>query len=310
MTIRLSLLHTVCFCILLISTNSLIAQTEYRSKQSGDWTQPSTWEIKENNNWVEAKSIPSGTRINSNWTIRNGHTVVLDNTVYLTNLTLETGAVLDGSVVKVVELRIGAGSSPYSDHTFLNNDGVINSTKLGINVWTTTSTFSIKGNGISKISHLRARGGNLKPLSVIIDQDVEIAQSNTAANFTAFTGDVNNKTTDNYTFTLNEGKTVKIVGNTPFHMEKPTSTATAGSYTYNINGTLDLGKASRTTYIVPLASNKNSVITLNINGILKLGRSFNTVSNSSETAGKVVFNIKGQVDKSEAKDLNLGSVIL
>lgn len=309
MTIRPSLLQTVCFCILFISTNCLIAQTEYRSKQSGDWTQPSTWETKENNNWVEAKSIPSGTRINSNWTIRNGHTVILDNTVYLTNLTLETGAVLDGSVVKVVELRIGAGSSPYSDNTFLNNDGVIQSAKLGINVWTTTSMFSIKGSGIFKISHLRARGGNLKPLSVIIDQDVEISQGNTAANFTAFTGDVNNKTSDNYTFTINQGKTVKIVGNTPFHMGTTTSTAAAGNYTYNINGTLDLGKASRTTYIVPL-SDKNSVVTLNINGTLKLGRSFNTLSNSSDTTGKVVFNIKGQVDKSGAKDLNLGSVVL
>lgn len=308
MTIKLSLLQTVCFCILLLSTNSLIAQTEYRSKQSGDWTQPSTWETKVNNNWVEATSIPPGTRNNSNWTIRNGHTVVLDNTVHLTNLTLETGATLDGSVIKVVELRIGGGTSPYSDNAFLNNDGIIHSPKLGINVWTTTTNFSIKGSGICKIAHLRARGGNLKPLHVTIDQDIEILQGNPAANFTAFTGDANNKTTDNYTFTINEGKTVKMVGNTPFHLGTPTSSTAAGTYTYNINGILDLGRASRTTYIVPLSGNKSSIVTLNINGTLKLGRSFNTVS--SETAGKVVFNVKGQVDKSGAKDLNLGSVVL
>lgn len=295
--------------LLIIFPHYLSAQAEYRTKQSGDWTNPETWEVKTNDTWEDAKSVPSGTRINSDWTIRSGHTIVLDNTMYLTNLTLESDAILNGSDVKVVELRVGAGSDTFVDNVFIKNNGTIESHRIGVNIWNAVGKFTITGNGTCKIAHLRARGGNLKPLHVIIDQDIEIIQSNTASNFTAFTGDDNNQPTDDYTFTINDGKTVKITSNTPFHLGEPDLSSDAGNYTYNINGVLDLGKTTRTTYIVPVSDNKNSTITLNVNGTLKLGRSLNTVSSSSEE-GKVIFNVKGQVDKSNTKDLNLGSVVL
>lgn len=307
---KLQLIIFTCLSFILINPATSIAQTEYRSKQSGDWTQASTWEVKQNNSWVNATTVPSGTRTNISFTVRSGHTVVLDNTVHLTNLQIEKNAVLDGSVVKVVELRVGAGSSPFADNSSIINDGVIESPKLGINVWTTTAAFTLKGSGVYKLAHFRARGGNPNSLKVVIDQDIDIMQGNPGSNFTAFTNDKNDKATDNVTFTINEGKTVKIMGDTPFHLGSESSVSGAvGSYTYNINGVLDLGKGKRTTYIIPLTDNKNSLTTVNVNGTLKLGKSFNSNSKPSD-AGRVIFNVKGNVDKSATKDLTLGSLVL
>lgn len=300
--------------ILLLSFFSitLIAQTEYRSKASGNWGDATTWEKKNSDDSWTASAHPTGTSTNSHMTIRSGHNIIIDGGYYCTNLVVEAGATLV-TTDNGRELRIGAGASPYSDEAFLTNDGEIGTVfpnRLVIAPWSTIGKkFTFSGTGTTHIGALRVRGGNPNPIEIIIDQDMEIKQGGDIANFTLFDNTGNNKATDDYTLTLNVGRTVKIEANTPFHMPANTTIQAAGKYTYNIKGTLDLNYSgiTRASHIFPFATASSEVV-LNVSGKIIFGKEFNTINGSPSPAGTVALNINGGlIDASATTSLTMGN---
>ncbi|ALI98451.1 pectinesterase family protein [Rufibacter tibetensis] len=301
---------------------------EFRSAGSGFWTNATTgnganassiWEkySASTKTWVlQAKGVQPNS---VNVTIREGHSVIVDGLKNANNLTIESGAVLKGNggyntTPNAQTLRIGAGSAA---SVLLQNDGVFggnsNPDDLIIMEFNPACASVLwTGSGTSRITRLRPVPGNTNPLQVTFDQDVDLSFNNAA--FTAYYNHVSNTTNENVTFTINKGKTVRLVH--PSGSFSPTGTSTAnpgGNYTYNIDGTLDLSATTTNSNLVPLSTNASSLISLNIgsSGTLKLGTGFNTVNSapSSTSNGRVVMTVAdgGTIDATKTTNLRLGT---
>lgn len=302
---------------------------DFRSAGSGFWTNASSgngsnpvsiWEkyIAASNSWVLQ---PTGVQpTNANVTIRSGHMVTIDGLKSVNNLTIAQGAVLNsnggyGATPSAQTLRIGAGQTAT---VTLQNDGTFggdaNPQDL-INLEFNPACASVlwTGSGVSKITRLRPLPANPNALNVVFDQDVSLSYS--LPGFTAYYNTASNSTVENVTYTINKGETIKLVQ--PSASFSPTSSVTSnlgGSYTYNIEGTLDLSATTSTSNLVPYSNNASSVVSLNIGseGVLKLGKGFNTVNSSPSTTGnngKLVLTIAdgGLVDATKTTSLSLGS---
>ena len=65
----------------------------FRSKTSGNWNAPGSWETSQNNtNWVSATLYPTNTA--NTTTIKSGHTVTVNTSATVNSITIESGAVL------------------------------------------------------------------------------------------------------------------------------------------------------------------------------------------------------------------------
>lgn len=283
------------------------AQTngEYRSAKSGNWGSLDTWEVYSSGSWISASSLTS-TR---NYTVRSGHTVTVAASTSCNVLTVENGAVvkaINNEGETTVYIRLGhAGASVVT----IQNDGHIGGALI---LETSASAMGIKltGAGTCRIARLRALQGNTKSPSIEVDQDVTVTDA--TAPFTAYTNSSGSLSSENFTLTINSGKTVKIANpNGFFHMGSSSTANNAGSYTYNINGTLDLSESTITSNIIPFANNPSSTITVNVNGLLKLGAGLNLVNSapSGSDNGNLVFNINngGMVDATKTTTLTNGN---
>jgi hypothetical protein len=308
---------------------SLPLDGDFRSAASGFWTNGSSgngtntasiWEkyVASSKSWVlQAKGVQP---FNVNVTIRSGHTVLLDGLKSVNNLVIESGAVLKsnggyGTTAAVQTLRIGAGSAT---GVIIQNDGLFggdaNPDDLILAEFNTACASVLwTGNGVSKINRVRPLQANPNALQVVFDQDINLSYNSGA--FTAYYNSSSNTTNENVTFTINQGKTIKLVNATgSFSPTGATTTNPGGSYTYNINGILDLSATTATSNLVPFSTNAASVISLNIgaSGVLKLGTAFNTVNSSPSTTGnngKVVLTIAngGLVDATKTTSFTTGS---
>ncbi len=280
---------------------------DYRSKASGDWNTVSNWETySTSSGWTNAGSKPGSSR---NVTIKNGTTITLSTTNTCKNLTIENGGTLDATVSS--SIRVGGVSAM---NATLQNDGTLGNTSsnslLIVEVPTTAASLTIQGTGVTQVARLRFLGNNTQPASVLtIDQDVTIVAENSAA-FSAFINS-GNSITDNYTITINAGKTVKLLNpNTYFHSSSTATAVTGGNYTYNVLGTLDLSQTTVNANIVPNSDNNLSTVTLNVSGLLKLGTGLNLINSSPSGSndGKVVININngGVIDATKTTTLTTG----
>jgi len=110
-----------------------LAQTagDYRSKQSGNWTATSTWQIYSGSEWLDAETAPnSGSGV---VTILNGHTVTINST-----LTIEQTVVAEGGTLTVdlgssenLTINNGTGDDLTVNGT-LNMSGVLQNEGLGL----------------------------------------------------------------------------------------------------------------------------------------------------------------------------------
>lgn len=80
---------------------------EYRSKATGNWSSPSTWERKMNGSWGDAPDFPLET--DSTITILSGHTVTVDSGV--------------GGSLTVDDLTVASGATLIIDHATNLDDG-------------------------------------------------------------------------------------------------------------------------------------------------------------------------------------------
>jgi pectin methylesterase-like acyl-CoA thioesterase len=302
---------------------------EFRSAASGFWTNASSgngtnpvsiWEkyVAASKSWVlQANGVQP---FNANVTIRTGHTVSLDGLKSVNNLFIESGAVLKGNggygaTPAAQALRVGAGSAA---GVIIKNDGVLGGDAspddlILIEFNTACASVLWTGAGVSKINRVRPLPANPNPLKVVFDQDVNLSLNSGA--FTAYYNGSANTTSEHVTFTINTGKTIKLVN--PAGSFSPAGNTTpnpGGRYTYNIEGVLDLSATTTTSNLVPFSTNAASVISLNIGsaGVLKMGTGFNTVNSAPSTTGnngKVVLTIAngGLVDATKTTNLTTGS---
>jgi pectin methylesterase-like acyl-CoA thioesterase len=299
---------------------------EYRSAGSGFWTNAasgngsnanSIWEkyVASSSSWVlQGKGVAPNS---VNVTIRSGHTVIIDALKNCNNLTIESGGVLKSNGGYATPgsqtLRVGAGVAA---GVVINNNGVLGGDAnpddfITLEFTTSCASVLITGSGVTKITRLRPLYPNTNALAVTFDQDVSISYN--SGGFTAYYNNAANTTSENVTYTINAGKTVKLTNPAGSFNATPNPTPNpGGKYTYNINGTLDLSVTTAVSQAVPFSGNAASVVAINVGntGVLKLGAGFNTVNNApGATNGKVVLNIAngGLVDAIKTTNLNLGN---
>lgn len=300
--------------LLLVLVANGYSQKVFRSTGSGNYNAYTTWEISTNgpNGGFTGAPAPTGSSAvagvnypdtSADVIVQGGHTVKLTSTQNLKNLTINAGgALISDGTARTLRPYHALGLT-------ITNNGMLGGLTTGpdaivLEVYgadTSSHGFTLTGNGVTQINRIRMAGG-LPNLTVVIDQNVTLTQS---ANY-ALTAVYNPTTVDNYTLTINSGKTVTLLAGSGYFHNGTNSATPAGNYTYNINGTLDLSNTTGNVNLIPLGSS-SSVLTLNVNGILKLG-SGNFSSDTSNgggttTFGKVSLNINngGLVDATAAK---------
>jgi hypothetical protein len=257
------------FSIILLTGLRTSAQTIYRSINSGNWNAASNvWEISTDNGstWNPTTATPTS---NQSVIINNGHEISLNAaTRNILNVTINAGGRLYAGAANAI--RIGTGSSGSTNIVgVLTNNGTLGGPGelMPIELASTATSITITGNGTAEVGRIRPSGANGNTSAVIIlDQNMKL---NTQGNYilSALNGGA---VTENNTLTVNAGKTITAATGTGYFHSGGNSAATGGSYTYNINGTVDMSAASGNLSLSPLATT-GSVITLNINGIMKLG---------------------------------------
>ncbi|MEP6676873.1 MAG: T9SS type A sorting domain-containing protein [Ferruginibacter sp.] len=281
--------------------NKAFAQnpTIYASLGSGAWATLATWETFTGNatntpgaqgTGTLATSVPSGTH---HIYIRNGHTVTMGASKNCMGVTIEpTGTLLAGGAFTLKVATGGTGFLGPNDVTITNNGTFGQAADaMVIEVPITARNVTITGSGATNVARLRVVGNNPYTTTITIDQNMTFTQS---ANY-ALTACYNPSATDNNTITINAGKTVTLSNASGyFHNNSVGSGTGFGTYTYNINGTLDLTASTQTSTNLTAISPTGGTVNLNINGTLKTGAGFNSspvapgVANINVAAGVTV----------------------
>ena len=87
----------IIFTVLLFSALFAQAQSEgdYRSKQTGNWSDAGSWQRYNGTAFVDAPGAPSNS--SGVITVRNGHTITINNEIGPDQLVVENGAVLQNN---------------------------------------------------------------------------------------------------------------------------------------------------------------------------------------------------------------------
>jgi len=248
---------------------------------------------------------------NNTVTITAGDTVSLDGTATAAKLTIQKGAILN-SITNAADgnsYSLQAGSGTAGSLDTLENDGIFGSASGGndgiaLAPPSTCTNIRLLGTGVTAIGAIQPSAPNSK-LLFILSQNATL--NNAATAFSALPD--SSAVTDTITFNIDTNKTLKLINPTA---QLQTSEQGGGSYTYNINGTLDATATTDTLNFTPTFSNA-SVTTVNVNGKLKLGSAFNSVLNDNRAnalpPGNIVFNIADAalVDATLTSYLNMGN---
>ena len=81
---------------------------DYRSKATGNWITPATWEISDGSNWINATTSPSSS--DGAIEILRGHTVTITQDVIVDQLIVDSGAVLSISSSRYLYTNNGTGT--------------------------------------------------------------------------------------------------------------------------------------------------------------------------------------------------------
>ncbi|SHL36162.1 Por secretion system C-terminal sorting domain-containing protein [Chitinophaga jiangningensis] len=279
---------------------------DYRSAASGNWGTSSVatviWETYDGSNWSGTAVPPSGAT--PTVTIRTGHTVALNATTAVNNLVVENGGAL------ISGTSDGGSGTPANRNlrviSSVNNFGTVGSS--------TTTTNRVNFEGYKATGKIYMTGtstyylntftvnATAKTMEVVIDANLNLASylrpNYSTATTLPWTTDSQND--DNVTITINEGKTVTI-GSSGYLMASSSPTTNTigefGSYTFNINGTLDM-RSTGTSCVVGHATLPGT-ITINTNGKWLMGNAIRFITSATTApVGKVSLNIgaNGVVD--------------
>jgi Secretion system C-terminal sorting domain len=269
---------------------------------SGTWATSSIWETFTGNatntpgaqgtGTPQTTAVPSGTH---HIYIRSGHTVTLDASKNMMSLTIEAGGSLVAPAASNFTLKPANGGTGFTPpfNVTVNNNGTFGNSAGPIifEIPVTAATVTITGTGTTDLGRIRMRGGNMNSPVLTIDQDITLEQS---ANH-ALSAIYNPAVTDNYTVNLNAGKKVTIANPSGyFHSNSIGTGAGFGTYTYNINGTLDLTASTQTLNQLTAISPTGGTVTLNLSGTIKTGAAFNSspvapgIGNINVAAGALI----------------------
>ncbi|MBI2730560.1 MAG: T9SS type A sorting domain-containing protein [Sphingobacteriales bacterium] len=134
---------------------------DYRSKQSGDWSLASTWEVFDGSSWINASAAPSNTDGNIN--IQNTHTVSVTTSVIADQVTVDAGGILtvsstlaltdgtadDLTVNGQLNLTVGSVTNSGGGSTTILINGTVN---WSGGSWAAINTTTIASAGIFNIS--------------------------------------------------------------------------------------------------------------------------------------------------------------
>ncbi len=297
----------------MLQTN-IKAQTVYGTLTSGNWNSGTQWETYSTLPIAVAASAGGGTASASTTNpsgthfafVRTGHTLSTN----LANrgcksLYIQTGGKLWANEATARRIQIGAGGTGflYPLVDTVNIDGIFGGANDGIFLETGAAAQLVKiyGTGTIDMQRLRTPGGAGAAAggtqTVNIDMDMNLWQ---AANY-AFSIKYNPTATDNYTVNIATGKTITVKAvDGYFHNS---AGAAAGTYTYNINGTVDLSASTQTLTNLTAFSSIAGTTNLNVFGLIKTGAAFNS-SPVSPGVDNLTIKTGGTVDASLATVMN------
>lgn len=278
------------FLLLSVTTllfSDAIAQipTIYASVSSGNYNSSATWETFTNtgNNTpgaqgsgTPAASTPSGTHFVY---IRSGHTISMNGggrSCY--GMFIEAGGKLwaNEATARRLQLVNGGTGFSYPQSGTITNNGEMGGPTDGLFFETgaATQNVTLTGTGSTIVQRFRVPGGNAgQVVNITIDMDITFTQANNYAFALAY----NPQPTDNYSMTLTPGHTLTVSNAGGYFNSNSLGSGSAfGTYTYNINGTLDLSASTQTTNNLTAFSNETGTVNLNLNGALKTGAAFNS----------------------------------
>lgn len=303
---------TYILVLLMMTAGSSFAQTVYRSVQSGEWNQASTWERSVNGGaWAAHTTYPTSS---TDAIIRNEHTVTALTTHNCANLTIDAGGVLEPKVNTTATLKFGV-HTVRGDY-YLTNNGVIKSDikksatggLLRLEVQNSAQTYTINGAGTTQLARLNARSGNTD-LHIIIDANIDIVESLATPSFSAMdVTPANRFNTDAVTITIKENRKVTVTSPSYWH-SAGNDVEAGGNYVYNIDGELNV-LANTGAHLVAAKDNPASSTTVNVAGKLLMSPKFNTINSldAGIEESRVKLNIlgNGEVDASVTTDMTLG----
>lgn len=276
--------------VLTLSAYSVKAQfpTIYASVASGPYNMNTTWETFTNsgNNTpgamgtgTPAVSAPSGTHFVY---IRNGHTITMNGGNRTCHgMLIEAGGKLWANEATARRLQLVNGGTgflyPQTDVITVNGELGGVGDGLFFEAGTNCQNVTINGTGSIIVSRLRVPGGLASlaggVVNITIDQNITFSIANNYAASLIY----NPQVTDNYTLTVNAGKTLTISDPGGYFNNNSIGTGGGwGHYTYNINGTLDLSASTQTTNFLTAISPEGGTVTVNVGGTIKTGSAFNS----------------------------------
>ena len=138
----------------------------YRSAQSGDWDQLTTWEIFNDPNWATPTKDQGVPACGDNATIRNGHTVDVDTSESVDYVTVDSGGYIDIQASGTLTLCAASTSTISQDK--------------GIYLSSSTSTLAVSAN------HTLSGSGSVEGRDNAAQ--IEISGNNTLTNTTTIEG--------------------------------------------------------------------------------------------------------------------------
>ncbi|TKB96249.1 T9SS type A sorting domain-containing protein [Pedobacter cryophilus] len=284
------------FTVAMVTTTSKAQNNgDFRSVTSGGWATLATWETYDvaTTSWIPAIAVPTN---GNNVTVLNTHIITLDGTKGVNKLTIDAGAVVKSAGGTIRNVRV--------QESIINNGsfGASGSNeRLSIEGYAVNGTITITGTGVYLVSLIRNNGIS-QNVDFVIDADLNVS-SYISGPYTLSSGTSNSASQgdDNVNIIINAGKTVTCGSSSYLHAPSGNTTITTdfyGSYTYTINGTLDM-TTSTTSCVV--AHNTIGSVTINVNGTWKMGSALRTASAfATMPVGIAAFNLgtNGVIDAS------------
>lgn len=224
------------FVLLILLSAQAVAQNvgDYRSRQSGNWTNVNTWQVLDSNsNWVNASAAPNDT--SAVVTIKTGDSVNLNSgarNIY--SLKIDSGARLYRTTNggnAFINLH-GGDISVLGSLGFYTIDGQAQTDSISIGIM--KPNCSITGTGkIGVLRIIKRSSANVSLADVRIDANVDLKWSGTS---------IFNEDTGFFNVIINSGASVKLLGN-PGNIaidgERGNGGSAAGG-TFEINGYLEV----------------------------------------------------------------------
>lgn len=302
--------------VLLLSGTGLWAQAvgDYGSNNNGNWGIAGTWVVCQTaGQWTDAiaaTNVPT-TSTTVNFWIRAGHTVNVESSPkYANNITIEATGKLssDGALPSTVRYMRMSGS------TLTVNGQLGSGATDGLGLYAlggANQTITITGTGTSNISRFQPQATGQ---SLIIDSNV---QFNYAGSSGTGSTSLYPNAFDNFTITINPGKTLTTANNSYLSIHGSSGTsAGAVSMTINVNGTFNASGANSTLNLNTAAG---KTVTLNVgpNGIVNANgpirahyTNAGTTNINVASGGQINCLSTGLVGLSKSTITNNGSISL